>query len=117
MAVKIPLNKFRRISYPLLSSTRLMYQVPFNRAGIMLIALGTNTTPLAQTVTVSISTTAPENGTSYVDVVKNIDIGAYDAAHLTVGKIVLTDGDSLFASCSSPSAVNLTLSILETINT
>ena len=117
MAVKIPLNKFRRISLPLLSSSRLMYQVPFNRAGIVLIALGTNVTPLAQTVTVAVSTVVSENGMPYAEVVKNIDIGSYDAAHLTVGKIVLTDGDSLFASCSSPSAVNLTLSILETINT
>lgn len=114
---RIPLNKFRRVSLPLSATPQLIYSVPFDRAGILLIAMGTNVTPLPQTVTVSISTIDPNNGSSYIDVVKNIEIGAYDAAHLTIGKVVLTDGDSLFASCSNLSAINLTLSILEAVNT
>jgi hypothetical protein len=91
--------------------------VPFDRAGILLIALGTNITPATQSVTISVSTTNPLNGMSYVDLIKNVEIGAYDAAHLTIGKVVLTDGDYLYASCSNLSAVNLTLSILESVNT
>lgn len=113
----VPLNKFRRVSQPLTTSPQLIYQVPFDRAGILLIALGTNITPILQTVTISVSTINPLNGMSYVDLVKNVEIGAYDAASLTIGKVVLTDGDYLFASCSNLSAINLTLSILESVNT
>lgn len=114
---RIPLNKFRRVSLPLSATSQLIYTVPFDRAGILLIAMGTNVTAFPQSVTVSISTIDPNNGSPYIDVVKNVEIGAYDAAHLTIGKVVLTDGDSLFASCSNLSAINLTLSILEAVNT
>jgi maleate cis-trans isomerase len=114
---RIPLNKFRRYSQPLTPTPTPLYTVPFDRAGIILIALGTNVTPNMQTVTISVSTTVSENGTNYIDIIKNVEIGAYDAAHLTIGKLVLTDGDSIFASCSNLSAVNLTLSLLEAVNT
>jgi hypothetical protein len=114
---RIPLNKFKRVSLPLDTSPILLYQVPFDRAGIILIALGTNVTPNLQTVTISISTTEPSNGSEYIDIIKDVEIGGFDAAHLTIGKVVLTDGDSLFASCSELSGINLTLSILEAVNT
>ncbi len=114
----IPLNKFRRISLPLTTDPSIIYTVPFDRAGIILIALGTNVTPSPQTVTLTVSTTDPNNGASNIDIIKNIEIGAYDAAHLTIGKLVLTDGDTLYATCSpADSAINLTLSILEAVNT
>jgi len=114
---RIPLNKFRRISIPLSATPQLIYSVPFDRAGILLIAMGTNVTPASETVTISISTTQFDNGSNYIDILKNVEIGAFDAAHLTIGKIVLTDGDHLYASCSNLSAINLTLSILEAVNT
>jgi hypothetical protein len=113
----VPLNKFRRVSQQLDQLPQLIYQVPFDRAGILLIALGTNITSNIQTVTISLSTINPLNGLNYVDLIKNVEIGAYDAAHLTIGKVVLTDGDYLYASCSNLSAINLTLSILEAVNT
>lgn len=113
----VPLNKFRRVSQPLTTTPTLLYKVPFDRASILLTVLGTSVSPAPQTVTVSISTINPLNGAPYVDIAKNVEIGAYDAAHLTVGKLVLTDGDFIFASCSDLSAINLTLSILESVNT
>jgi hypothetical protein len=114
----IPLNKFRRISLPLTTSPALIYTVPFDRAGIVLIALGTNAVNTPQTVTLTISTTEPANGSNYIDIIKNVEIGAFDAAHLTIGKLVLTDGDSLYATCGpNASGINLTLSILEAVNT
>lgn len=114
---RIPLNKFRRVSLPLTTIPTKIYEVPFDRAGILLIALGTNVTPNIETITISISTSQPNNGAEYIDIIKNVEIGAFDAAHLTIGKIVLTDGDALYASCVSLSGVNLTLSILESVNT
>ena len=113
----VPLNKFRRVSQLLDTTPQLIYQVPFDRAGILLIALGTNISPDIQTVTISVSTINPLNGLNYVDLIKNVEIGAYDAAHLTIGKVVLTDGDYVYASSSNLSAINLTLSILEAVNT
>jgi hypothetical protein len=113
----VPLNKFRRVSQPLTSTPQLIYQTPFDRASILLTVLGTNVTENIQTVTVSISTINPLNGASYIDLAKNIEIGAFDSAHLTIGKVVITDGDYLYASCSNLSAINLTLSILEAVNT
>jgi hypothetical protein len=114
---RIPLNKFRRVSLPLTTSPTKIYEVPFDRAGILLIALGTNITPNIETITISLSTSQTENGAEYIDIIKNAEIGAYDAAHLTIGKVVLTDGDALYAFCSESSAINLTLSILESVNT
>lgn len=113
----VPLNKFRRVSQALTTTPQLIYEVPFDRAGIVLIALGTNVTPTPQSVTISVSSTNSITGLSYVDLIKNVEIGAFDAAHLTVGKVVLVDGDYLFASCNSLSGVHLTLSILEAVNT
>jgi hypothetical protein len=113
----IPLNKFRRISYPLEATSRLIYTVPYDRAGIVLIALGTNVTYKEQKVSLTVQTTDSNNGAPRVDVIKNLALGAYDAAHLTIGKLVLTDGDSLYATCTEASGVNLTLSILEAVNT
>lgn len=114
---RIPLNKFRRISVPLSATPQLIYSVPFDRAGILLIAMGTNVTGAPESVTISLSTTQIDNGSNYIDVIKNLEIGAYDAAHLTIGKVVLTDGDHLYASCTNLSSINLTLSILEAVNT
>lgn len=117
MAATVPLNKFRRVGRPLTTDSLLIYQVPFDRASILLTALGTNVTPAPQTVTISVSTINPLNGAPSIDLVKNLEIGAFDSAHLTIGKVVLTDGDYLYASCSSLTAINLTLSILEAVNT
>jgi hypothetical protein len=117
MATPIPLNRFRRVSQPLTTIPQLVYQVPFDRASILLAVLATNPTTAPQSVTVSISTINPLNGAPYIDIVKNIEIGAFDSAHLTIGKVVITDGDYLYASCSNLSAINLTLSILEAVNT
>lgn len=113
----IALNKFRRIGTILTTTPQMIYKVPFDKATIILTALGTNTTPNIQTVSISVSTINPLNGAPYIDLVKNIEIGAYDAAHLTIGKVVITDGDSLLAQCSNLSAISLNLSILESVNT
>ena len=113
----IPLNRFRRVGWELNATPLMVYKVPFDRSSIILTALATNITPNIQTVTVAVSTINPLNGATYLNLVKNLEIGGYDAAHLTIGKVVLTDGDHLFASCSGLSSISLNLSILESVNT
>jgi hypothetical protein len=114
---KIPLNYFRRVGYSLSAVPVPIYTVPFDRASIILTAIATNITGSLQTVTLSISTANPENGTNLLDIAKAVPLGCNDVANLTVGKVVLTQGDILIASCSSLTAINLNLSILEAVNT
>jgi len=114
---KIPLNYFRRVGYALSDTPELIYEPPFDRASILLTVLATNVTPNIETITVSISTSKPENGDAYLDIIKDFEIGAFDAANITIGKVTLVEGDQLYASCSTPTAINLNLSILEAVNT
>jgi hypothetical protein len=112
--VKIPLNKFQRVSTTLTTSPTIIYSAKSQRASIILVSLGTNISEFAQTITLSLSTDTPG---SYIEIIKNAPIGSYDSANFTIGKVVLVEGDYLIGECSSNDAVNLTLSILETVNT
>jgi hypothetical protein len=114
---KIPLNFFRRVGYSLSATPQLIYEVPFDRASILLSVLATNVTPNIQTITVSISTSKAENGNNYIDIIKDFQVGGFDAANITIGKVVIVEGDQLYASCNSLSSINLNLSILEAVNT
>lgn len=114
---KIPLNFFRRVGYTLSATPVKVYETPFDRASILLTVLATNITSNIQTITVSVSTNKSENGQLYLDLIKDFPIGAYDAANITIGKVVLVEGDQIYAHSNSLSAVNLNLSILEAVNT
>jgi hypothetical protein len=114
---KIPLNFFRRVGYALSATPQLIYEVPFDRASILLTVLATNISPNIQTVTVSVSTSKSDNGDAYIDLIKDFQIGGNDAANITIGKVVIVEGDQVYAHCSSLTSVNLNLSILEAVNT
>ena len=112
----VPLNLFRSLLTPL-STTGLvpsLYTAPTQRAAIILTAQTTNITNSYQTVTASISSATASTQTFLVS---GFAIPPNDAANIILGKIVLTEGDKLIASCSQNNSVHLTLSILETINT
>jgi len=122
MALQIPLNKFRRVGLPLTTQPQSLYTVPFDRAAILLVTLASNLTGVEQTVSVYISATKPELAANYTAekmfLVKNAKIGGFDTANLTIGKVVLIDGDQIYASSSlGLSSVDMTLSILEAVNT
>lgn len=112
--MKIPLNNFKRVSAELQTSQTSIYVAPEKRASILLSAIGSNLTSTTQTITLGVSSLNQSN--SYYDIIKNFQIPKYDAANLTIGKMVLAQGDVLIASSVSANAINLTLSILETIN-
>ena len=141
---KIPLNYFTRLSLPSLSSVYTsypsvinaytsdpnqriqlisngsVYEAPFERASVLISALATNKTNLTQTVYAGLSTRGTPITTaspSLVEFVTNFPIAPYDTVNIVIGKLVLNQYDNLFVRSSNDDAINLTLSILETVNT
>jgi hypothetical protein len=121
MALSIPLNRFRRVSRTLTTTPTIIYTAPFDRASILLITLATNKTIANQSVTLTLSATKPEDYTLYtqpsIQLVDSTTVGAKDSANLTIGKVVMIDGDNLIASASNNDAVDITVAILEAVNT
>lgn len=115
----VPLNIFVRASAALRTTYTQVYSAPTDTAGILLTILASNITPTTQTVTVGISGNggAFTSPLPYYDIVKNFEVPAYDTANLAIGKIVLGNYDGLYALCSELTAVSMTVSILETLNT
>lgn len=115
MATKIPLNFFRRISNVVTTVDQPVYTVPSDRAGIVISAYATNLTETNQTVTVKLSN-SNEINSSYT-IISDLPILPNDAVNLTINKIVITEDDNFIISASNNNAVNITLSILESVNT
>jgi len=117
----VPLNYFRRVSLTLPTTLTQVYSAPDSTAAIMLTMLASNDTTNPQTITIGISGLGGQNGNiptnPYVNIVKNFSCPPNDVTNIIIGKLVLANYDCLYANCSSPSAVDLTLSILETLNT
>ena len=141
MAAKIPLNYFRRISVQNLTTdyfyqyanyivdpvgtnttpleNHSVYETPFDRAAVIIAALVTNTTDNPRTVSACLSTRAtPVTTQSYdkVEFVNNFSIAPHDTVNIVVNKLVLTQYDNLYVKADQAGALNLTLSILETVN-
>jgi hypothetical protein len=119
MATTVALNHFVRASVLLTTTLTQVYSAPANQASIVLTALATNTTSSPQTITLGVSGNGGTNQATlpYFDIVKNFQIPANDTANLAIGKIVLNNYDALYASAQTLSAINVTLSVLETLNT
>lgn len=121
MALSIPLNRFRRVSRTLTTTPTIIYTAPFDRASILLVTLATNKTSVNQNVTLTLSATKPQDYAQYtqpsIQLVEQTVVGAKDSANLTIGKVVMIDGDNLIASASNNNAIDMTVSILEAVNT
>lgn len=111
----IPLNYFRRITQAVTTAPSVVYTVPFQRAGILITALASNLTNTPQTVTVSLSANGVSG--SYFDIVKNFQLPPNDSTNIVINKLVLGYNDNFIMSATNSSAVNITLSILESVNT
>jgi hypothetical protein len=118
MAQKIPLNHFTRITNLVTTVPSIVYTVPIDRAGIVITAMATNLTDSPQTVTASLSTNKPtgSNAGSRFDIVKNFQVPPNDTTNLVINKLVLGEYDSFIISSTNSNAVNLTLSVLESVN-
>jgi len=115
MAIRIPLNFFRRVSTAVTTTQQPIYTVPFDRASIIISAYATNLTDEVQTISVKLSTVAL-SGSMYT-IVSGWPILPYDATNIVINKIVLTEDDSFIVLAGNNNAVNINLSILESVNT
>jgi len=115
----VPLNHFNRVSTTLGTTLTQVYSAPASTAAIMLTILAANDTNSPQTITVGISGNGGPNVATvpYYNLVKSFTIAPNDVTNLIVGKVVLMNYDAIYASCTNPNSVDLTLSILEALNT
>lgn len=116
---QVPLNHFSRVSTTLNTTLTQVYSAPVDTAAIMLTILASNNTSNPQTITLGVSGNGGPNVQvkPYFNIVKNFSIPGNDVTNIAIGKIVLENYDGLYASSTALSSVDLTLSILETLNT
>jgi hypothetical protein len=125
---KIPLNFFRRKSIELPNSTLIgsvssIYEAPFDRASVIISALATNTSNThTNTIYAGLSTRGTpitQASDNLITFVSNFPIAPNDTVNIVVNKLVLSQFDNLFVwgDESNQGAINLTLSVLETVNT
>lgn len=125
---KIPLNFFRRQSFTVqpqaIGSVTPVYEAPFDRASVIISALATNT---SNTNTNTIYAALSTKGTAItqaspeaITFVSNFPLAPNDTVNIVVNKLVLSQFDNLFVWAgenNESNSVNLTLSVLETVNT
>jgi hypothetical protein len=125
---KIPLNFFRRQSltvpqYSSVTELSAIYEAPFDRASVIISALATNTSNTnTNTIFAALSTRGTpitQASPTHIEFVSNFPLAPNDTVNIVVNKLVLGQFDNLFVWCptSNQGEVNLTLSVLETVNT
>lgn len=108
-------NVFKNITATLTTTGDVIYTTPLGYSGIVLMAQLSNITSGTVNSSMFVRKTAG-NVTTNTSLVTNFAIPAQDAAGALSGKLVLQPQQSLFASASANSAIQLTLSILESQN-
>jgi hypothetical protein len=114
MATTVPLNFFKRTTTLVSQTQTPIYTVPSDVAGIIISAYASNLTPTPQNITVSLSATGVSS--SQYTILNSYTLPPNDAVNIAINKIVLTEGDSFIVSSENVNSVNLTLSILESVN-
>lgn len=118
---KIPLNFFKRVSTGVTTTPTSIYTTPFQRAGIIISALATNTDSIAQTINAGLSTTESPGGdvqpSQYISILQGFQLPPNDTVNIVVNKLVLSEYDNFIVQAANNNRVNITLSILETVNT
>lgn len=104
-------NIFKNVTANLTTTGNTVYTTPTGYSGIVLMAQLSNIT--AGTVDASLFVDKSGNLTSLVT---DFPIPSNDAAGALSGKLVLEQGQSVFASASANSSIQLTMSILESQN-
>ena len=118
---KIPLNYFKRISTAVTTTATSIYTTPFQRAGIIISALATNTDSTTQTINAFLSTSPSPGGdvaaAPPISILQGFQLPPNDTVNIVVNKLVLQEYDNFIIQSANNNKLNITLSILETVNT
>ena len=106
-----PINTFKTITWNLTTTSEQVYTAPAITSTIVLMAQVANIANESANVTAIHYDIATDTST---ELIKNFTIPPADAAGVLVGKLVLTAGQSFYASASANDHLKLTLSLLET---
>jgi hypothetical protein len=111
----LALNVFKTITKVATTSPVGIYTAPVGYNGVVLLAQAANVDTESRDVTFSHKRSSAGVAVT-TRLVKDYPISANDSISLVTGKLVLTPGDVLVLSASSSSAIEVTLSILETLS-
>lgn len=118
---KIPLNYFKRLSTAVTTAATSIYTTPFQRAGIIISALATNTDSIPQTINAYLSTSPSPGGdvlaSPSISILQGFQLPPNDTVNIVVNKLVLQEYDNFIVQAANNNKINITLSILETVNT
>jgi hypothetical protein len=120
---KIPLNKFRNRLINVDTALTNIYEVPVNRATIVMNAQVANNTDTEKRISLYIS---DDRGTTLYPIVKDFPIPGYDSRALLAGRLVLEgidgttdittqEADWLYVKANDI-GLTLSISLLETVN-
>jgi len=123
----IPLNTFKTKTAMLTtSSTATIYTAPIGTTAIILMTQITNITTATQYVNfghfrrLAVLPDAQGNGgqtgQTFTPMVVNFAVPKNNATNVTTGKMIVESLDSVRAWTTNPSAIQVTLSVLETAN-
>jgi len=109
----IPLNSFTTKREDLTTANVEIYTTPPGFTSIVLMSQITNVTGNAAQITAW-----TRNATTSIstELAKNFDVPGHDATSITVGKLVIPEGDTLILQASANNVLKATISILETSN-
>jgi hypothetical protein len=91
---KVTINLFKRITTSMLRSGSAVYTVPFDRAGIILNALTTNSTNSNRYITIGLLSGGQNNSI----LLNRFPLDNKEVINATPYKVILEEGDSFFVS-------------------
>jgi hypothetical protein len=108
-----PLNVFRTITADLLDEPDTIYTAPVGNTGIVLMAQAANIIQNSSDIYFSHFRAATNTETSLL---YGFTIPGNDSTSCITGKLIIEAGDSIRAYSSDPNSIQITLSILESLN-
>jgi len=106
------LNVFKTITANLTTNSNVIYTAPALKTSIILSLQVTNITASTANTTFFHSTSTNQ----LVELCKDFEIPAKDAASILTGKLVLETGQKIVAQAGANTALRLVMSLLETAN-
>ena len=115
----IPLNAFRNIAATLTTSSQLIYETPAGVSTIILSATCSNYTTLDINVTFKIQKTVDVGGTPTTTqyyIIPDMTIPPKEVLSVISGRLVLEQGDQIYALSSANNSVDFIMSANEAAN-